>query len=214
MASTVTGAHICIIDRPKDSFSEVIQRIQQRIVNIGGSFSSKWDLAINQYKLKGKATQLRSEKDSPSDITTIVKASHIPDNVLISSHLNSIIVNSAILSLYHPSLGIFTSSYSMAVVGEEYRLQDMFVRYGTIFINNRDQKCLVMDIEYLPSCDPSVFRLLSQIRSVIYPEGKQITTVYNEQIQKSNFALQPFNYAELSRLYAGVVPSFVSLFDV
>ena len=32
MASTVTGAHICIIDRPKDSFSEVIQRIQQRIV--------------------------------------------------------------------------------------------------------------------------------------------------------------------------------------
>lgn len=76
--------------------------------------------------------------------------------MLISSRLNSVLVNSAILSLYHPSLGIFTSSYSMTVIvsemyvfhyqGEEYRLQDILVRFGTIFINNRDQGCLVVDV--------------------------------------------------------------------
>ena len=30
--------------------------------------------------------------------------------------------------------------------GEEYRLQDVLVRFGTIYINNRDQGCLVVDV--------------------------------------------------------------------
>ena len=98
--------------------------------------------------------------------------------------------------------------------GDEYRLHDVCIRIGSLYISNRDQGCILLDVGVISlfNCSLNISHpLLSQIRSVFYSAGKQVSTVYNELLMRNNFSQQSFSFAELGRLYAHIIPCFTSL---
>ena len=90
--------------------------------------------------------------------------------------------------------------------GKEFRVNDVLIRFGLIYTEDRVQGSLLIDFEYLAGTNSQSRRVLDAVHNAIYPSGSVVPCQFYQYVHNGILDPRLFSLRDLGDLY-GMIPS-------